>query len=168
MTWELVANIATSVTSVTLVLAIVQLIREARVQHTQSFIYLHSYLAQQEFSLARKHVRTELLTKPYETWSADDLCAANTVCASYDQMGILITLGVLDRRTRRGVLASSWGKSILDQYEVLEPFLSSLQTPHQTGREFFRHFGELVEEARRLQPEAGVEGCVDEEDRQGT
>ena len=151
MWWEIAANIATIVTSISLIFTVVQLIREKGDENTASFFYLHKYLSQEQFSAARKKVRTELYKKDYAEWTEEDREQANRVCASYDQAGILISARVINARTVKGFLSSSWGRSIVDQYEGLTPFLEDLQTPTQKGKEFFQHFTWLYHEAKKYQ-----------------
>ncbi len=151
MGWEIAANIAEVVTSISLVVAIIQLIREKGNENTSAFFYLHQYLSQEQFSIARKKVRTELFKKDYTTWTEEDREQANRVCASYDQAGILISGGVINPKTARGFLSSSWGRSIIDQYECLHAFLDDKQTPSQTGKEFFHHFTWLYLQAKKYQ-----------------
>ncbi len=151
MWWEIAADIATITTSISLIIAIIQLIREKGNENTASFFYLHKYLSQEQFSLARKKVRTILFKKPYEEWTEDDKEQANRVCASYDQAGILISAGVINPKTTKGFLTSSWGRSIIDQYESLNAFLNDKQTPSQTGKEFFHHFTWLYNQAKKFQ-----------------
>lgn len=151
MNWDIAANIAEVITSVSLIFAIIQLIREKGSENTSAFFYLHQYLSQEQFSIARKKVRTELFKKNYEEWTEDDKEQANRVCASYDQAGILISGKVINPKTARGFLSSSWGISIIDQYECLDDFLSDYQTPAQTGKEFFHHFTWLYEQAKKNQ-----------------
>lgn len=57
---------------------------------------------------------------------------ANRVCASYGQAGILISGKVINPKTAREFLNSSWGISIIDQYECLGNFLNDYQTQTQT------------------------------------
>ena len=151
MWWEIAPDVATVITSISLVVAIVQLIREKGNENTASFFYLHKYLSQEQFSVARKKVRTELFKKDYATWSEDDKEQANRVCASYDQAGILLSAGVVNPKTAKGFLSSSWGQSIVDQYESLEPFLNDKQTPTATGKEFFHHFTWIYNQAKKYQ-----------------
>jgi hypothetical protein len=108
---------------------------------------MHQYLAQEVFSAARSRVRKQLVDRPYESWDPDDRAAANNVCASYDQAGLLLSAGILRRDTRHLFLGSSWGESICDQYETLHEFLADKQTPTRTGIEFFKHFAALYSEA---------------------
>ena len=142
------AQLATVVTSISILIALVQLIREMRAQNMKSFFYLHEYLSQSEFGDSRREVRTRLYRLPYEQWTEEDKAHANTVCASYDQAGILIKAGVINNRTKAAFLKSSWGQSIIDQYEALGEYLAAQQTPTQTGYEFFVHFGELYKEVK--------------------
>ena len=151
MNWGIAANIAEVVTSISLVIAIIQLIREKGNENTSAFFYLHQYLSQEQFSAARKKVRTELFKKDYVEWTEEDKEQANRVCASYDQAGILISAKVINPKTAKGFLNSSWGIRIMDQYECLDKFLSDYQTPTQTGKEFFHHFTWLYEEAKKVQ-----------------
>lgn len=138
------------ISALAIVVAVIQLTREVRSSSVQSLFYLHQYLAQDTFSHARKVVRTQLCNKPYADWTGEDRDAANRVCASYDQAGLLMGTGVIPKRVKRLFLASSWGNSICDQYESLVPFLDDQQTPTLTGREFFRHFSWLYLEAQGI------------------
>lgn len=147
MSWDLLADVATFFASISILVTIAQMRRELRTQNLNSLFYVHEYLSQEDFSRARKRIRTDLCHLPYESWSPQDRDEANRVCASYDQAGLLLGPGVLDKRTRIVFLESSWGQSIIDQYESLAPFLDDLQTPTRTGREFFEHFSSLYDGA---------------------
>lgn len=125
----------------------IQLAREVKSQNLQSFFYLHEYLSSDNFGQARKEVRTTMCKIPYSQWSDEQKTLANKVCASYDQAGILLGVGALDKRTRVFFLSSSWGQSVIDQYETLEPYLNDFQTPTMKGLEFFKHFTWLYNEA---------------------
>lgn len=151
MNWEIAANIAQVITSISLVIAIIQLIREKGKENTSAFFYVHQYLSQEQFSVARKKVRTELFKKDYSEWTDEDKEQANRVCASYDQAGILISGKLLNPKTAKEFLNSSWGISIIDQYESLDSFLNDYQTPTQTGKEFFHHFTWLYEQTKKVQ-----------------
>lgn len=124
------------------------LIWQRRSVRHQSLLHLHQYLAQDAFSASRHRVRTELYQKPYGNWNDRDKDDANSVCASYDQAGLLISNGTIDKKTTNSLLESSWGESVCDQYEALTPFLSDYQTPNKTGYEFFFHFTGLYKKAR--------------------
>ena len=115
-----------------------------RYQNMQSFIYLHTYLSQDQFSTARQKIRTELCKKPYDAWNDQDIANANRVCASYDQAGIFVTRGILNHHYQKIFLRSSWGESVRDQYEALKPYLDNSRSPtDRSGMEFFKHFAEL-------------------------
>lgn len=146
---EITANLGTTLAGVSLIFVVVQLIREARGKNLQSFFYLHKYLSQNEFSAARHLVRTNLISKPYKDWVDEDKKMANKVCASYDQAGLLILTGIMNKKTKIMFLKSSWGESMCDQYEILSGFLSDKQTPNKTGKEFFCHFCDLYSMAKK-------------------
>ncbi|MGP0094367.1 MAG: hypothetical protein ACLPKB_31145 [Xanthobacteraceae bacterium] len=139
------AELATIVTSLSVLILLLSFVSNIRYQRLQSLIYLHQYLSQNDFSVARRAVRTILQKKPYCEWTEEDKLHANRVCASYDQAGILITGGIIDTRSAKVILKSSWGESICHQYEILATYLDDTQTPAGTGREFFRHFGDLYD-----------------------
>lgn len=135
---------------VSIFVAVIQLIVELRKQKWEAFFYLHQYLSQAQFNEARKHVRTNLVNVPYDFWDEADKKYANSVCACYDQAGILIQAGILNAKTLHSFLSSSWGQSIIDQYETLIPFLEEQQTPTKTGKEFFKHFVWLYETTKGI------------------
>ena len=172
MDWSTISNIANIVVSVSVLLMIIQLLREIKSQNTQSFFYLHNYLSNDTLNAARKAVRVELSGKLYNNWTDEDKNNANRVCASYDQAGILLSSGVIDRKTKKQFLTSSWGKSIIHQYESLKEFLDNRQAPKCksckceafgfcdepkcTGRAFFEHFYWLYEETKKYQTEGKI------------
>ena len=77
---------------------------------------MHQYLSQEQFSIARKRVRTELFKKDYSEWTDEDREQVNRACASYDQARILIGGKVINSKTARSFLNSSWGISIIHKY----------------------------------------------------
>lgn len=138
------AELGSALAGFSVFFAVWQLTKEMRGQNLQSLFYLHEYLAQEAFSSARRLVRTELYARPYAEWVQSDRAAANDVCASYDQAGLLLSAGILRHDTRRLFMSSSWGESICDQFEALHEYLGDQQTPTHTGSEFFRHFTAFV------------------------
>lgn len=143
-------QVSTILTSITVFVMILQLRSDTKDQDLQYLFYLHEYLSNSEFTGARHLVRTELFSKPYDQWVSSDKIAANQVCASYDQAGLLISEGVLNKKTVSLFIKSSWGESICDQFEILRPYLDDQLTPHTTGRRFFRHFDTLYRQACQL------------------
>lgn len=148
---NIAAQVASILTGLSLIVFVFQLTKEMRGQNLQALFYLHQYLSQDEFSLARYKNRTELCKKHYTDWSEDEKKIANKVCASYDQAGLLISLDIMNKKTKKSFLKSSWGISICDQYRILEEYLNDKQTPNKTGRDFFYHFSELNEMAIQYQ-----------------
>ncbi len=146
-----IGDITSIISSIAILIAIIQLIREVKDQNVSNFFYLHEYLSQEVFSEARVQVRKHLYKKDYALWTDEDKQYANRVCSSYDQAGILIDSNILNKKTKEAFLGSSWGQSIIDQYETLLPYLEDKQTPHQSGKQFFKHFTSLYEETKRIQ-----------------
>ena len=168
MDWSVIASISSFITSFSVLLVIIQIKKNSDTQNTSSFFYLHNFLSSEALMVARKEVRTVLYGKPYEEWTEEDKSNANRVCASYDQAGILLNYGIIDNKTKKLFLLSSWGKSILHQYEALAQFLDDRQSPacaccinkkptcekpKCTGRAFFEHFTRLYEEVIKLRNE---------------
>ncbi len=121
-------------------------------QQDQSLFYLHQYLASQDFSDARLHVREKLAKLPYDKWEDADRAKANSVAASYDQAGILLNTRIIGPTRRATLLNSSWGESICDQYELLSAYLNDMRTPAKSGREYFAGFGKLYAETSAYKP----------------
>lgn len=141
-------QLASILTGISVIFVALQFIKSVKSQNLQSFFYIHQYLSNNTFGKARHTVRKELAKKAYSEWKEDDMGQVNKVCSSYDQTGILISMGVLDKKTKAKFLASSWGESICDQFEILEEFLNNYQTPNKKGKDFFVHFEELYNEAK--------------------
>ncbi|MBB5519494.1 DUF4760 domain-containing protein [Amphiplicatus metriothermophilus] len=125
--WQLVANIASTFAAAGVLIALWRVSHDIRTRNQQSFFYLHQYLSQEEFSVARRELRTRLHKLDYSQWTPEDKGFANRVCASYDQAGILITGGIVDARSADVFLRSSWGESICHQYEILKEYLDDAQ-----------------------------------------
>lgn len=141
-------SIATIVAAISATIAVFALWRQIRQQNLQSFYYIHQYLSLEEFRSARHLLRTKQHGKSISDLAEPEYRqAANAVCASYDQAGILITIGGIDRNSRELFLSSSWGESVCDHYEMLASYLDTKQTPQKSGREFFRHFTDLYKQA---------------------
>lgn len=145
-----IGDIASIFSSLAVLVAVIQLIRESKGEKLSNFLYLHEYLSQNDLMCARSKVRNELFKKDYQQWSENDKQCANLVCSSYDQTGILIDSGIIDKNIINKFLSSSWGQSIIDQYEALAPFLNDLQTTSQTGKDFFAHFTLLYDRTVRV------------------
>jgi hypothetical protein len=148
---SVIADIATTLASISVLVALLSLKQEAKNARVQAFFYLHGFLATDTLNASRKHIRTTLAHVPYEEWDEKAKSDANNVCASYDQAGILLSTKALDNNTKKRFLESSWGVSIIDQYRLLSDFLDDNQTPYATGREFFEHFKWLNNEAEKYQ-----------------
>ncbi len=139
-------HMAAILTGLSVVIVVLQFTKSVRVQNLQAFFYLHQYLSSNDFGEARHLVRKILYKTDYLNWTVNEKEQVNKVCSSYDQAGLLLSLGILDEKTKRKFLSSSWGESICDQYEILKGYLDDHQTPGKKGKYFFKHFVKLYEE----------------------
>lgn len=145
-----VSEIVSIISSLAVLVAVIQLVRETKSQNLSAFFYLHEYLSREELSYARLIVRKHLYKKPYDKWTAEDKEYANKVCSSYDQAGLLMSSNAINKKLSQEFLDSSWGQSVIDQFEALLPYLDDLQTPNQTGKQFFKHFCWLYSKAKTI------------------
>ena len=165
--WKEIRDVAAVLAALfTVVLVAVQIRNSVHEKRMQGLLYLHEYLSREEFSTARREVRSRLKDIPYEVWSKDEKnCEyANRVCVSYDQAGILVLNEIIHRPKADQFFSSSWGDSVIHQYRILEEYLSHQKVPNSdssagddeaTGREFFRHFAELYEHVCALRSKSG-------------
>ncbi len=161
---DFLANIATIFAAFGVLIALWRVSHDIRTRNQQSFFYLHQYLSQDGFSVARRELRERLREIDYEDWTEDDKASANRVCASYDQAGILITGGIVDSQSAEVFLRSSWGESICHQYEALSDYLDDDRVKRGVsairGRDFFVHFGDLYKISCRFHRKSRRAGVV--------
>ena len=79
-------------------------------------------LRHDKFSVARHLVRTDLYTKDYKDWDTEERKVANKVCASYDQAGMLIAAGILNKATKEIFLSNYPNTGIVKKGGILEVF----------------------------------------------
>lgn len=130
------------------IIAAVTLYKHWRVAQIQNFFYLHNLLSRQEYAAARRKMREYGKSPRFrkdKTFPKSLKESADLVCASYDQAGILIEAGLLSSRDRRKFYESSWGQSIVEQFEWLRLYLNE---PGKDRIEFFRHFVALSGKVR--------------------
>ena len=110
-----------------------------------------------DFVNARRHIRANrkwLTERRVEQWASEDLRCADLVCASYDQAGLLIIeANLLGTEGTETFLDSSWGDSIVTQYDTLIPYLDA-DDGGGPRRDFFRHFVDLHELSAARRPGA--------------
>jgi hypothetical protein len=124
-------------------------------KYAEGLFHMHQILMTPDFVKARRYMRTNrqrLREKKVEDWCSEDLQNADLVCASYDQAGVLTKAGLLSKKNRDEFFGSSWGDSIVDQYEGLAPYLDAEAAGGQPYRAFFRHFGELYATSKNQKP----------------
>ena len=151
MDWGLFANVATVISSISVLFAIFSLVHEMKQQRWQKYIYLDERLATDLLNDARVTVREGkptldaegnivvdengqpvftgcLVDKPLVDWSAEDRLRANLICDSYSSVGLMLRSGFLDNRLKDFFLSQeAWGRSIIIQYHILEDFSKDLK-----------------------------------------
>ena len=119
----------------------------------QRLLYLHGYLSNPEQMSARRMLRSK---REVERWETEEDEQADKVSAAYDQAGILLLApGLVNSKQTRYLLRSSWGKSICEQYELIEKrekhrALHGPVKSHGLGNHF-THFGALVQATIKAQ-----------------
>lgn len=137
--------------------ALVVTFRLARRQsQLTAFSNLHHYLSREDLQKARMVFRSGKRPQIYAEWDDQLKDAANRIAGSYDQAGLILSVNsMIGKSERQLLLKSSWGDSILDQFEALWPFLEQDQRSGRvcpegrSGFAFFRHFQDLYFFARR-------------------
>ncbi len=145
------AGLAGLIAIIAIIVAYKQHRQQIRDSDLHALFYVHGYLADERFAKARREVRSSLCSKPFKDWGEDEYEAADLVATSYDQAGILFNLGVVSDESKQRFLESSWGRSICDQWEVLDQdWLDEHKVVGRPARDFFIHFEGLYEDARLL------------------
>lgn len=117
----------------------------------QKTIYTHAYktaldiLQEERIRQARNVVFTHLKSKPLETWSPEEVQAAEVVCSTYDTVGIMTKYGVLPVEW----VADNWGYSLRETWKILEPFVQKYRTERKVA-EYWDDYERLVMEAHKF------------------
>ncbi len=120
---------------------------------TQRLLYLHGFLSSSDQMAARRWLRAR---KDETAWDVKEDEFADVVSAAYDQAGILLLApGLVNSKQTKYLLRSSWGKSICEQYELIEKRERhrALRGPHKTHTllNHFTHFGDLYRATKKAQ-----------------
>jgi hypothetical protein len=138
---------------------------EKRSWGVQRFTYLHEFLSDERYAKARYRLRKA--RKNGETYNPnehDD--PMDTVCACYDQAGlILLDADYIEDFDRSKFLKSSWGNSIIEQYEIIRQFEiereaangGNAPNPYST-QDFFEHFRNLYDKTCEVRGYKRVQG----------
>ncbi|MFX0200942.1 MAG: hypothetical protein ACFFCW_32890 [Candidatus Hodarchaeota archaeon] len=145
---QLVAAIASAVSSVILLISVIILVLQARevrrATYGQSFKTVYEILQADDVREARGIVLRNLEGKQINTWSEDEKKAAEKVCHTYDSVGIMIRSGMIPVQ----VVADSWGDSLRRSWRILAPLVASYRTQRNSA-EFWDDYEWLAREADR-------------------
>lgn len=97
----------------------------AQATRVESLLRLTEFLQAPEVRAARTHVREVLRnSRDHRAWSTQDRRSADTVCATYDPVGVLISEGLVEREP----FLTVWGPSIRDCFSILEHYIKFRQS----------------------------------------
>lgn len=113
----------------------------------QNMLAVVNFLQVEDVRAARTVVRQELRSIPMSEWSSKQREAASRVCATYDVAAVLLREGLVPLRP----FADNWGPSIKDCYQILLPFIESMQLPQNSGPRYWNDFGWLHEQVLKAQ-----------------
>lgn len=117
--------------------------REARL--TENLLVLFQYLHQAEFRDARNDLRDPTATRVNEQ-------AAKKICSSFDFAGLFVRAGLVDK----DIFFWYRGDALRNLGDVLGKFLSAEQMKDLTGKEYWKDFAWLIQEAKsRAKPNSG-------------
>jgi hypothetical protein len=145
------ANIGQVIGSLAIVLLLYQLRATKRAEIGRNSIELLKYLQQEQIQSARRQVITRLRGKPLDQLNDEDSAAAGTVCASYDQAGVLIKRGIVDKT----MFLHTWGASIVVTRFILSSFIE--QRRQEMGATYYEHFDWLRDQAQKYHKRVGSE-----------
>jgi Domain of unknown function (DUF4760) len=151
MDWLAITGFSTTVycvaTIVTAVILLWQLREVQRANRGQSYLTIVQYVQDESVRQARG-VAFGLHSVPPESWSEEQVHAAEKVCASYDVIGMLARRKLVDEE----MIVDSWGDSLRRLWPILEPLISRYRR-ERNAPEFWDDFEYLakraVERARR-------------------
>lgn len=128
-------------------------VREARLAflrttYAMSFKTASDILQVDRVRDARRIVIVDLRQKPLVDWLASELAAAELVCHTYEQVGMLVKNGLLPTR----FIAEGWCDSLLKCWSVCEP-LVKLRRAERGAHEFWCNFEYLAMQATRFHKE---------------
>lgn len=108
----------------------------------ENILAVVSFLQAEDVRMARTVVRQDLRSIPMPEWNSKQREAASRVCATYDVAAVLLREGLVPLRP----FADNWGPSIKDCYQILLPFIQSMQSPQNSGPRYWNDFGWLYEQ----------------------
>jgi hypothetical protein len=129
---------------VTAIILISQINEMRRATYASSYKAVYDMLQADDVRLARQVVFTRLQDKALDSWSEDEIKAAEKVCYTYDCVGIMARNRIVPVK----YVADSWGDSLRRSWGVLEPFVKSSRMQRNSG-EFWNEYEWLSLEAEK-------------------
>ena len=134
---------------VTAIILIRQISEMRRATYATSYKAVYDMLQADDVRLARRIVFTRLSNKTPDTWSEDEIQAAEKVCYTYDCVGIMARNKIVPEK----YVADSWGDSLRRSWAVLEPFVKLSRT-QRSSAEFWNEYEWLSLEAEKYRKPA--------------
>ena len=151
--WDFVgalANIVTMLIAFSTASIVVRQVTEARRStHASSFKVAYDILQDESVRRARRTVMAVLRAKEFETWTAEEIEAAELVCQSYDSIAIMCRQEYLPT----SVIADSWGDSLRKTWKVLRPLVKKYRTDRNSP-EYWNDYQWLARKAQLLRDSA--------------
>lgn len=130
--------LATFVACVAAAAQVISLGRQRKYAMTQALFQLQLFLAQPHFRSARAAVRLD-------NWDGTNPEAAGLVCSSFDFAGLMVRRGLVDQ----DVFFEYWGPVLCLFQKRLGNFLDETVGGDLRGRDYWRDFCWIIEEAKR-------------------
>lgn len=134
---------------VTAIILVRQISEMRRATYATSYKAVYDMLQADDVRLARRIVFTHLQNKAPDTWSEDEIQAAEKVCCTYDCVGIMARNKIVPAK----YVADNWGDSLRRSWLVLEPFVKLSRTQRNSG-EFWNEYEWLSLEAEKYRKPA--------------
>jgi len=141
-------NLATLIALIALIISVLiaihQIIEMRLATYATAFNIVMGILQTDKRRNERKLVMEILSKKPMESWSLEDISAAENVCQSYDTAGIMIRNKMLPVN----IIADSWGNSIRTTWKILAPFIEQRREKNNST-EYWDDFEWLAKQANK-------------------
>lgn len=106
----------------------------------------YEFLQKDDFINARGIVQKTLNTKPFATWSEQDIKSAEKVCRDYDTVFLMNSQLGYDTNTR--IIAVKWNHSIIKSFTTCIPLIEKYRK--ERGEGFWNHFEKLYFLAKKM------------------
>lgn len=118
----------------------------------QNILAVVNFLQAEEVRSARTIVRKDLRSKSMESWDEGECQAASRVCSTYDVAAVLLR----EKLVPLGPFVENWGPSIKDCYQILLPYIRTMQAPTHSGPTYWNDFQWLYEQVQAKASDGGA------------